>query len=315
MPITKRVGGTPKPSARPSGLASNAKANTKPTMQKKPGLSLPTEPVPPEEDLESYTLALYGAPKIGKTSFVAEFNDPFFLMFEPGGKGLTIKRVQINGWAETKDNRAVLVKGVLYCSMEYAVDLIIQTDDIKTVVIDTADLAYESCTQSVVSKAGEDSINEGSLGYGKGVDKVDAEFKKQVLRLTSTGRGVVFISHATEKEFQEVTGATYQKILPSMKDRTRRFINGFADIIAYYGYFGADRYLVIQGNDKLDAGHRIPGHFQTPKGLPVHAIPMGQMPSEGFANYLLAYANEQTSQTVLTRKADLGERKIPFKKK
>lgn len=262
-------------------------------------LSLPTEPTPPEEDIESYTLALYGAPKIGKTSFVAEFNDPFFLMFEPGGKGLTIKRRQIGKWEE----------------FQGYVKLILASSDFRTIVIDTVDLAYESCTNYVVAEAGEDNVNEGSLGYGKGVDRVDAEFKKQILLITSTGRGIVFISHATEQEYEEATGVKYSKIIPSMKPRARRFINGFADTIAYYGYFGSERFLVVQGNDKLDAGHRIQGHFQTPKGEPINSIPMGDTPTEGYNNYINAYANKQTEQHILKRKADLGEKKVSFLKK
>ncbi len=277
----------------------NRKTTVTPAKKTGEALTLPSEPTPPEENLESYTLALYGAPKIGKTSFIAEFNDPFFLMFEPGGKGLTIKRRQIGKWED----------------FQQYVKLILASSDFRTIVLDTVDLAYESCSNWVTLEANEDNINEGSLGYGKGVDRADAEFKKQILAITATGRGVVFISHAAEKEFQEATGATYSKIIPSMKDRARRFINGFADIIAYYGYFGTDRYLVIQGNDKLDAGHRIQGHFQTPKGLPIHAVPMGEDPAEGYENYLAAYANEQEDQNILKRKADLGEKKIPFKKK
>ena len=262
-------------------------------------LSLPSEPTPPEEDIESYTLALYGAPKIGKTSFVAEFNDPFFLMFEPGGKGLTIKRRQIGKWEEFQ---------------EY-VKLVLASEQFRTIVIDTVDLAYESCTNFVVAEAGEDNINEGTLAYGRGTDRVDAEFKKQILSITATGRGVVFISHATDKEFAEATGGTYSKIIPSMKEKARRFINGFADIIAYYGYFGDERFLVVKGSDRVDAGHRIPAHFNTVKGEPINAIPMGDSPAEGYENYLQAYANKQTDVHLLKRKADLGEKKVPFLKK
>ena len=266
-------------------------------MQKKASsLTLPEDAEPPDENLESYSLALYGPTKIGKTSLVSKFSDPFFLMFEPGGKGLTIKRRQIKNWEEFQ---------------EY-VTLIANSKQYDTIVFDTVDLCYEMCTDFIVSASGEENINEGTLGYGKGVDRVDKEFKKQILLITATGRGVVFVSHAAEKEFEQVTGAKYTMILPSMKDRARKFINGFADIIAYYGYFGAERYLIIKGNEQLDAGHRIDGHFRTTKGKHIHSIPMGESPQEGYDNFVQAFNNEQADAGVLTRKADIGERKVKF---
>lgn len=291
MAIIARVGGLPKTPARPSSAAS------KPTMQKKTlGLTLPDQPEPPDENLESYSLALYGPTKIGKTSLLSKFNDPFFLMFEPGGKGLTIKRRQIGTWEEFQEYVTLIAGSKLY----------------ETIVFDTVDLCYEMCIDFIVSGSGEDNINEGTLGYGKGVDRVDKEFKKQILRITATGRGVVFVSHAAEKEFEQVTGAKYTMILPSMKDRARKFINGFADIIAYYGYFGTERYLIIKGNEQLDAGHRIDGHFRTTKGQHIHSIPMGGSPQEGYDNFVSAFNNEQEDPGILKRKADIGERKVKF---
>jgi len=56
----------------------------------KNGLSLPTKKSAPATDLRELSALYYGREKIGKTSFLAEFEDNLFLMCEPGSKGLSI---------------------------------------------------------------------------------------------------------------------------------------------------------------------------------------------------------------------------------
>ena len=52
----------------------------------------------PKPNIEDYSLLLYGRPKVGKTSFAAEFDSPIFLMCEPGGKALSIYQNAVENW-------------------------------------------------------------------------------------------------------------------------------------------------------------------------------------------------------------------------
>lgn len=291
--------------------ASKIAPQTKANVAQPQKLSLPTKPVPPEDDIGNMTLLIHGEQGIGKTSFAAQFEDPLFLMFEPGGKGLSIKRVQINGWADTQAK--MTPTGVLTCSVDYAIKEILKSEGNQTIVFDTADLAFNMCQQWVTSEAGEDYINEGKLGYGKGAAKLDTAFQEQILKVTNSGRGVIFISHTGDKEFEVSTGAKYNKLIPTMPERARKFIKGFADVAGYYGYFGDERFFVIRGSDRVDAKNRLRDRFRTTKGEPIYSIPMGNDEKEAYENFLKAFNNKQIEPYEQKRKADLSERKVKFK--
>jgi len=264
--ITKKVGG-----ASPGPVAPSVGARP----QVSP-LTLPTERSVPREDLGAYTWLIYGEKKIGKTSLAAQFPDALFTMFEPGGKGLSIYQTPIRTWDEFKEYIRLL-KG---------------TDQFRTVIIDTVDIAYERCMAYVGRREGFEHPSDQN-DFGKSWQMVAKEFSATIYDLIATGRGVMFLSHAKESEFQEASGAKYNKIVPTMSGQVRSFVTGFVDIIAYYGYYGTERRLTVLGSDAVDAGHRIDGRFFSPEGERVHSIPMGNSPAEGYANILAAFQNQQ----------------------
>lgn len=260
-------------------------------------LTLPSEVSSPSEDLGDYTTLIYGEKKIGKTSLAAQFPDALFLMFEPGGKGLRIFQREIRTW---KDFTGYL-------------KLLGETDRFKTIVIDTIDLAYERCFQHVCWIEG--FTHPQDEAFGKGWKAIETEFRTQLTKLLQSGRGVVFLSHADEREFQERTGSKYNKIIPSMPKQARTFIAGVVDIIAYYGYYGKDRLMTIQGSDTVDAGHRIGEAFRTTTGEHVHSIPMGRSPEEAYANLIKAFGNQQTDSGEPDVTTGLSETPAKFESK
>jgi hypothetical protein len=261
---------------------------------------LPTEYSEPVYDIEKTTIFFYGEEKVGKTSLAAQFPDPLFLMFEPGGKWLRIKRLPEDGQFEKFEEFILVVDEILKSSM------------FKNVIIDTADLAYELSEDYICEENGEDFINDGKLAFGKGGTKACQAFKKQILRLTSTGRGVIFVSHTKQQQFVRGTGVTYDKIIPTAADKVKRFLKGFVDITAFCGYFGDDRYIVIQGDQSLDAGHRVDGRFLTINGSPVSAVPMGENAKEAYGNFLAAFNNKQKETHDNLRKASISDVKKKF---
>lgn len=300
MMLQKVTAGAPKPlqtaaaSVSPAGVKSVTPAAA---SGEKVVISLPTEKSVPKEKFGEYSFLLYGERKIGKTTLAAEFPDAFFMMFEPGGKGLSIFQRDMASWAVFK---------------EY-VKLLKTTKQYQTIVLDTVDIAYERCQEYVGNKNGFKHPSEMN-DFGKSWDAISDEFKAVILEIAATGRGVVFISHAIESEFQEASGNKYNKIVQSMSNRARKFIGGWVDVIGYYGYYGKERYLTIEGADSVDAGHRIQGHFlaKNEEGVmeKIRSIPMGNSPQEGYQNLLDAFDNKQEVIVEPNEVTGLSEKKV-----
>ena len=241
-----------------SGSSTKPPARSQPAISvvsNKSPLSLPEIRSEPATSLEQCTMLLYGEVKIGKTSLAGKYPEAFHLFFEPGGKGLRLYDRPVNNWSEFKGY----------------IELLLSTDRFRTVVLDTVDIAYDLCFDYICNKEGISHPKE--LEYGEGWRMVSSEFVDTMNILTKSGRGVVYIAHATTGQFQSRTGGTYNKIIPDMKKQARSYMTGIADIIAYYGYYGNRRFITVSGSDELDAGHRLEENFRTVDGKPVHSIP------------------------------------------
>jgi len=233
--------------------------------------------------IQDCTFLVYGERKIGKTSLCSQFEDALVILFEPGGKGLRLMKTEITQWAEF----------VRY------VDLVLESDRFRTVVIDTADASYRRCYDAMMRKLGIEKPPENDYGATWGL--INAEYERPMAKLMNSGRGVVFTSHA---QLREIEG--FQKIIPSMPAGARRYVSAAVDATIYYGYFGKRRYLTVQGSEQLDAGHRLKNNFWT-AGEPrqrVHSI-------EAFDDKNPAFSEEETYERLVAafenRQAETGE--------
>lgn len=235
--------------------------------------TLPTERSTPSTKLGKYTMLIYGEKKIGKTTLAAEFPDAVFLFFEPGGKGLSVYASEIDNWGDALAALKLLRKNKTF----------------KTIVVDTADLAYKLCERWVCAKEGID--DPGDLPYGKGWNAVHNEFERWITGLAKCGKGLIVTSHAIGKDVDQADGQTINCMQPTMSNQARKVIDGMVDIWAYYGYAGRRRVLVIEGDDHVSAGHRLTTRFRTADGERLRSINMGKSPKEGYRNVLAAFNN------------------------
>jgi len=300
--VINRSGGRVSTVNKPKPVSRKSTKTPIPTIDTDVDLTIPDEPCEPEYDLSTCTFVLHGEEGIGKTSVAREFPSPLFLMFEPGGKFLSMSRIPRNGQF-SKWSQFVKV-----------IDNLLKSDTYRTVVIDTVDLCYILCEQHICEENVEQHINDGSLGFNRGNDKAEFEFKEQILRITGSGRGVIFISHSKSVEFEKSTGVKHTKIIPTMKDRVRRFLKGFVDMTMYFGYSGNKRILTIEGSDDVDAKNRMgsAGRFFTPKGEAIRSVDMGDSAQEGYDNFLKAFNNQQVDPGDDVRTARLSEVKAKF---
>lgn len=256
-------------------VGTKAKINPEDANKASAGI-LPKVRSVPVGSIEGITAILYGERKIGKTSLISEFPEALFLMCEPGGKGLAIYQTPINTWTD-------FVKCVVALKRE--------KHSFRTVCVDTVDILYDLCLRYVMAGLGKDHPSD--LGYGKGWKAVSEEFTKGCKLLLDCGIGTWFISHADDRTFELRTGGSYSKIVPTMPKQAGTYIRGVADAIFYYGFFGSERWLVVEGSEEVEGGIRLPNSFKTTSGEKVLAVPMGKSSKEGYNNLMKAFNNQQ----------------------
>lgn len=237
-------------------------------------LVLPTARSTVSNRLRDFSILLFGEKKIGKTDLTAQFPDTIHLMTEPGGKAQAIYQVSVRTW----HNYLTYIK-------------LLKTDRrFPTVSVDTIDLLYQRCFEYMMRKLGIDHPSDES--YGKGWNAIRQEFTRGIADLLSLDKGVILVSHATEKEIKTRGGGTYDKIMPTLAGQGRDIVEGMVDLWFYYGYSGDDRVLTITGNDHIGAGHRLKANFRYPDGSPIHEVPMGHSAEEAYANLITAFNNK-----------------------
>lgn len=254
--------------------------------KRKPGailVTLPEKKNVPSEFLTDYILLIYGVKKIGKTSLCQYFENPFFMMLEPGAKALSVYQTcdangnpkTIQTWQEFKAWVNVLKKDKRF----------------KFIVVDTVDRAYKLCQKYVCNKLGIEHPSD--LSWGKGYEAVREEFESVVLdQLLAFGKGVAFISHAKEAEIKTRVGDVYHKITSTMANSGKECIEGVIDLWCHYKFDGTKRTLVIEGNEDTDSGSRLEKWFKYTNGNKVKEIPMGNTAKEGYENLISAFYNE-----------------------
>jgi len=202
------------------------------------------------------TILLHGEPKIGKTTEAAKMKDAIFFDAEFGTMGIDVPtfenllpgRDRINSpigvWPDVKRATAQLAlaknKGIA-----------------GTVVIDTAQAAYDMCRTWVLQGLG--ISHETDLGYGKGWSAVKSEFKDWIAELKAIGFGIVFISHTKEIEI-ELPTSKYTKKVPKLDTGPNDIILPFVNLIMYaetQHIMGKDcRVMHTKGSNQVTAGER-----------------------------------------------------------
>lgn len=261
-------------------------------LKEKVVVSLPKEVSVPSDNLQDYTILLYGIKKIGKTSLCQYFKDCLYLMFEPGAKALAVHKRSPKNWTEFKEYVKLLEKDKKF----------------KTVVIDPVDRLFRICEKHVCQRMAITHPSEGE--WGKGWSAVREEFEEWVLgRLLHTGKGVIFISHAKDAEIKTRVGDVYHKVTSTMANQGKEVIEGVIDIWCHYRYDGEERVITIIGDDHTDAGHRLKEHFKYKDGSRIKNIPMGKSPREGFDNFITAFDNGLVRPIAPKKKFKLKKKK------
>jgi len=262
------------------------------------GLSLPKAKSKVSDRFWDYTILICGAKKIGKTSLFSHAERSFYMMCEPGGKGLAIHQRPCTTWK----------RFVAY------VDLLEADKAFSPIIVDTVDLAYEACLKHVCWEMGIDHPTDA--GYGKGWNAVKQEFRTQLTRLGLLKKGSVFISHSAEREVETRSGKSYSKLVPSMSGQAREMMESMIDIWIMYDYVGDERYMQILGDDHVSAGHRLESRFRYTDGTRIKFIHAGDSSQEAWDNLQAAFSNElERPEEEPVKLEPKTEKPVPFDKK
>ena len=171
------------------------------------------------KDLRGKYLMFYGQAGVGKTTLASKFKDALICGFEQGTNALNNVYVQpVKTWQDWRDV-------VRQLSKEEELK-----EKFATIVIDTADEAWDLCAKHVCAGQGIASLDE--LSWGKGYDLAKKEFRSTFRDLTYAGYGLIFISHSTEKPIEE-NGEKITKIVPALQNTPFNIINKMVDIVGY----------------------------------------------------------------------------------
>lgn len=140
----------------------------------------------------------------------------------------------------------------------------LNTDDAKkrfeTIIIDTADIAYDYCSKYVCNNNDADTVSD--IPFGKGYGMIEKEFDECLRKIVQLGYGLVVISHETDKTFTNEGGQQYNKIVPTLDKRANNVIARMCDIIGYTRSVptadgGEKVVMFMRGTSRYEAGSRF----------------------------------------------------------
>jgi hypothetical protein len=138
----------------------------------------------------------------------------------------------------------------------------------------------------------------GQNDRGMAWAKVTTEFEQPVRKLMNAKTGFIVIAHEAQNEINTRSGGVFHTITPDLPAGAARiFANEIYNIFYYYKDVDG-RWLQIEGDEYVQCGHRMRGHFLTPDGERIYRIPMGTDEKEGYKNLMKAFDNKQTDAYV-----------------
>lgn len=132
---------------------------------------------------------VYGPEGVGKTTFASKWPNAVFIDVEDGSGHYDVARLpRPESWVRLLDE-------IAWCSL---------SNDVGTVVIDTADAAEELCVRKVLADKNLGGIEDA--GYGKGYTYLAEEFSKLFDALDACveeGKNVVVLAHSQIRKFEQ----------------------------------------------------------------------------------------------------------------
>lgn len=204
------------------------------------------QPTTISRDLKGKYVLVYGAPKVGKTSFAARFKKNLLCAFEMGYNAIDgIYAQPIQKWSDFK---------LLLRQLEQPA----AKEKFDTVTIDTASIAYDLCEQFVCAQNSVQKISE--IPWGQGYTQVKAEFEASLRKITMMGYGLILIAHQEIRK-ETIDGNDVEFYSPALNKRCYEICNRLVDVIGYIAVEwdadgNSERWLYTRQTPRVVAGSR-----------------------------------------------------------
>jgi len=252
-------------------------------------VSLPTKPNQPSDNLQDYSIFLFGAKGVGKSSLAGQFPNALLFQWEPFRTNLPVMQVPAKdepplNWERQKAYITLITKE--------------KKPGQITPVIDTVDRAWDACIASICgARCHPGFIND----YGATWDKIKREFDYQFTRLLAHRIKPIFISHARLRDVNPPLGEQYQQYIPTLQPSCwDNIIKAICDICLYYGFYGQDRVIVVRGGEFVWTACNLDDHFRTPDGEPIAMFLAGESAAEAYKRLQQAWNNKISRDLVWT---------------
>jgi len=163
-------------------------------------------------------VVVYGFDGVGKTGFAAGAPNVFFLDANKGSFKYNVDRVLIESWDETYEWLVAIENGEIKCD-NVALDAVSD---------------FESMSYARLFPGSTISKYEG--GYNKGDDVAVLEWRRllsQLERVWLKGKGVILISHANVKKFEDPTGPGYERFELATRKPLAHLLRGWSDYVLF----------------------------------------------------------------------------------
>ena len=230
----------------------------------------------PGKSFFDYNCLIYGQRKVGKTTLLSSCPGAYYFLFEPN-KSYALYGSEIGSWED----------------FGFLADEFVNGDHpFHTGIIDGGKICYNMALEFACKKHGFTHPG-GQKDYGASWAKVNKEFELPVRKLMSCKHGFFVIAHEKKEDVETQSGGAFSYICPDLSGRgAELFANEIYNIFYYYKDVDG-RWLQLDGDEYIQCGHRMKGHFLTPAGERVTRVPMGGSEEEGYRNLMLAFDNKQ----------------------
>lgn len=210
-------------------------------------------------DINHYRYTFFGVAGSGKTSLAFNFfDDPIFFAWEQGQKTLEAYIYDCYTWKD-------VINFIKEARKELKEDPNSELKG-KVIIMDTAELMADACRRYICNVNGWD--DPADAGFGKGHNAIEDEMNKRLNELEELGFKVNFIAHEKTKQTSFKDGVEYEKIIPSLNNKTRGPVVDRVDVVMYFTYdYDVDasgerkrkRVVYFNGGDTIEAKTRIVG--------------------------------------------------------
>ena len=184
-------------------------------------------------------VVVYGVEGIGKSTLASHFPQPIFIDTEGSTRHMDVARVPV------PQSFAEIIEDVKYFQQH--------TDELRTLVIDTADWAEDLAVDEIVKSGARNNPPWTSIespGYGKGYVMLAERFGKllnECSTLVERGVNVVITAHAAIRKFEEPNeSGAYDRWELKLEKKTAPLVKEWADLLLFCNY----QTVVVDENGK-----------------------------------------------------------------